>query len=478
MSIGGFNPLGAVAGTAIGVGVGGAVSPVIAPLVQDLVNEAWGRHPSRPLAASLVAQLVAEGLLPGTDGAGEASRSGYDGARFASMVEAAREGPQIGNALEGIRRGLLDATSFDRALRQAGMRPEWFPFLRALSARLLSSDELANMVVRGVLTHAEAQHRASLLGLDANSFGFLVQVTGNPPGNMEALDLWNRGEIAEADVDRALRQSNLKPEWFANFKALRYFIPSVADLVRFAVREVFTPDIRRQYGLDDEFPADFEREGAKRGLSPEWARAYWAAHWELPSIEQAFRMLHRRLIGFPDLNTLLRTKDVMPYWRERLTQIAYLVPGRVDLRRMFRAGVISEAQVYDGYLDLGYAPDTARTLTDFAISEKQDAATRGSLLPMYRRRVVAAAHREYTSRQITEAEARSALGQIGIPAATIADLFPLWDLERGLKRRELTEADIRAAFKKDQYTEAEALAELGERGMSSADATKYLRSVK
>lgn len=476
MALGGFNPLGAVGGTAIGVGVGSAIAGGISPLVQDLVNLAWETHPERPLSASLAAQLVAEGLLAGDDGAAEAARTGFDSTRFARMVEAARDGPSVGNAVELLRRGVFDAGDFARALRQAGMRPEWDPFLTRLTAHVISVDELANMVVRGHLALADGAQRAEAVGVTPAQFELYVANTGNPPGNDEALDLWNRGVLDEADVDRALAQSNLKPEWFEAFKERRYFIPTVADLVRFAVREVFTPAIRAQYGLDDEFPSDFEREGLKRGLSPEWARAYWAAHWELPSIEQGYRMLHRSVIDAGELDVLLRTKDVMPYWRERLTEIAYLVPGRVDLRRMFRADVIDEAAVERGYLDLGYAPDAARTLTDFAVDEKENAAAGGNLPARYRRSLIARLYRLYLMQDATEAQARDLMGRVGIRAQTIDDVLELWTLERSIVRAELTPAQIKSAWKKGRLTEAEALAELDERGYSQTDATDFLNS--
>jgi hypothetical protein len=468
--------LGAVGGAAVGFGVGHGVSPAIRPVVQDLANEAWQAHTVRPLDAGLAAQLVAEGFWTLEQGAGEASMQGYNGERFSGLVRDASRGPTIEQALEGARRGLLETGELTSALEQAGVRPEWRGFIRQLTARVLSAEQAATMVIRGVLTDSEGAEIGRRNGYDADTFAALVRVTGNPPGPMDLLDLWNRGEIAEADVERGLRQSNLKPEWFETFKALRYFIPSVSDLVRFAVREVFTPSIRSEYGLDDDFPADFEREGAKRGLSGVWARAYWAAHWELPSIEQGYRMLHRGEITEAQLDTLLRTKDVMPYWRERLKAIAHLVPGRVDLRRMFRAGTIDRSGVLEGYKRLGYTPEDAELLTTFAEDEARDAATRGSLVPAYRRRVVAAAAREYVARQLSEAEARSAMSAIGIPARTQDQLVPLWNLERDLLRRELTIPEIVKAHKNELLTEPEALAELIERGLSEGDAQTRLQS--
>jgi hypothetical protein len=52
----------------------------------------------------------------------------------------------------------------------------------------------------------------------------------------------------------------------------------------------------------------------------------------------------------------------------------------------------------------------------------------------------------------------------------------MWQRERELIRTELTQAQIRKAFYKGVYTEAEAMAELIERGMTDDDARTLLQS--
>ncbi|GAH07016.1 unnamed protein product, partial [marine sediment metagenome] len=73
----------------------------------------------------------------------------------------------------------------------------------------------------------------------------------------------------------------------------------------------------------EDYPKPLETWAAKKGLSKEWSQRYWAAHWSLPSASQGFEMLHRGIINQSDLNMLLRALDVMPFWREKLTGIAY-----------------------------------------------------------------------------------------------------------------------------------------------------------
>jgi len=57
----------------------------------------------------------------------------------------------------------------------------------------------------------------------------------------------------------------------------------------------------------------------------------------------------------------------MPYWRDKLIQIAYTPYTRVDVRRMYQVGVLSKDDVYRAYRDLGYDEEKARNMTEFTV---------------------------------------------------------------------------------------------------------------
>lgn len=170
------------------------------------------------------------------------------------------------------------------------------------------------------------------------------------------------------------------------------YLPSVSDLIRFSVRDVYTPETIKKYGMDKEFPEKFVEDASKQGISKETARKYWIAHWELPSIGAVYEMLHRLPADKPrkrfkeyeemglsyenlvtDVDTvkdLIRRQDIEPYWRERLVALSYQPITRIDVRRMYRMGVFDEEDVYWAYRDLGYTPENARKLTEFVKKEK------------------------------------------------------------------------------------------------------------
>ncbi|KKL26764.1 hypothetical protein LCGC14_2392040, partial [marine sediment metagenome] len=94
---------------------------------------------------------------------------------------------------------------------------------------------------------------------------------------------------------------------------------------------------------------------------------YWAAHWALPSIQMGFEMVHRGVIGTEDLNLLLRAQDIMPFWRDKLTQISFSPLTRVDIRRMHKVGVLTEDDVNRAYHDIGYSDLNSERLTEFTL---------------------------------------------------------------------------------------------------------------
>jgi len=163
-------------------------------------------------------------------------------------------------------------------------------------------------------------------------------------------------------------------------------IPSVPDLLRMAVREAFDPTIVKEYGLDQDthkIPYEWLE---KLGFSEKWANYFWYAHWELPSVMMGYEMLHRGIINEKELDTLMRSLDIMPNWIPKLMDISYSPYTRVDLRRMHKLGVIDETGLHRGHLDLGYNEEKASQLDKFVLglnTEEDRDATKADIQTAY-----------------------------------------------------------------------------------------------
>ncbi|KKM05612.1 hypothetical protein LCGC14_1752350, partial [marine sediment metagenome] len=191
--------------------------------------------------------------------------------------------------------------------------------------------------------------------------------------------LVNRGAITEPDALQELQEQGLLLSDANMLLALRRVLPGPSDIVRFAVREAFDPAIVTRFGLDADFPEGAVPLAERVGLSREDFLFNWRAHWELPSATQAFEMLHRDVIGPEDLDLLLRTQDVMPFWRDKVVAIAFTPFTRIDIRRFFRTNVFGPrdspeaiAQVIRAYKDIGYDDEKAGIQAQFVEAEDLD----------------------------------------------------------------------------------------------------------
>jgi hypothetical protein len=333
---------------------------------------------------------------------------------------------------------------FDRyldAVVRPGLYASVIPQLDQLySARyqsvILRPGEAVDAFFRGKLPPSDLASELAKQGYNEARQQMLVAVNRELLAERDLSVAFLRGEISEADLGAKLRARGYEEEDIATLKKLYWLIPGSTDLIRMAVREVFTPEIVERFGQMEDFPEVFATWAAKVGLSEEWAKNYWAAHWDLPSATQGFEMLHRGEITYEELQMLLRALDVMPFWRDKLIKIAYTPFTRVDVRRMHKAGVLDEAGVKQAYTDIGYDDEKATKMTEFVLAynatTQEDPETeeiqwtRAEVLDAYKRGMN------------TEEETRSLLGALDISPERIDYYVRRYEVEK--------DKDLKAAY--------------------------------
>lgn len=219
-------------------------------------------------------------------------------------------------------------------------------------------------------------------GLKAKMF----ELSRNPPTTGEIIaGLW-RGVYSEAQFKEIMRRTGRDDKDIELYLELSKNIPPLSDQIRFLVRDAFNEDASRRYGYDEDFPPEINQFFEKQGYSADWAKRYWRSHWDLPSPTQAYEMLHRGLIDRNDLLTLLKIADYPPFWREKLEKISYNVLTRVDVRRLLQSGLIDQGKALETYKAMGYTPEDAQLLTEFAvrgISQDERDLTKTDVLNLY-----------------------------------------------------------------------------------------------
>jgi hypothetical protein len=231
------------------------------------------------------------------------------------------------------------------------------------------------------------------LGLDDTLISGYRALSHQKLSPIEYVQAWRRGLLTVEGLTDRLLQLGYERESIDNIISISQVIPQPNDLIFMAVKEAFNDDFIARYKTDEGLPPELVEWSAKQGLSEEWARRYWIAHWQLPSPSQVFEMLHRLRPGKSDNPILpddvaayLKAADYSPAWRDRLTEISYSPFTRVDVRRMFKTGVLDEGQVKEAYLDLGYNEERAQALTQFTIAyeaEEETGIVRGTVLSAY-----------------------------------------------------------------------------------------------
>jgi hypothetical protein len=294
-------------------------------------------------------------------------RYGFSDFLMEPMRQSIKEKLTLGDIAEAVRRGLLDYNEGAQYAKTAGFDEREWDIAFKLSQRLLTLAELVRATLLGVISYDDAKRRAGELGISEQDFDIALYSSRQLLTVGEYINGWLRGTIDDQYLDQQFAAMGISETDRQILKELAFFIPPPSDLIRMAVREVFTPEVAERFGQFQDFPEVFKEWAARQGISEFWARAYWAAHWDLPSITQGFEMFHREVITREELELLLRAQDVMPFWRDKLLQISYNPVTRVDILRMYQLGVIDRDEVERRFRHLGYSPEDARVLTEYTI---------------------------------------------------------------------------------------------------------------
>lgn len=262
-------------------------------------------------------------------------------------------------------RGKITEPLFEQGLRDLALDNFDIQMLKGLIYRVPEITDSVTAFFRGSITEIKLKEIAEQNGVPQEFLDIIIAANRKLLEIMDIRAVYYRAGKGDDWLDKALSMQGYSPETISEIKEILPYFPAVPDLIRFAVREVYTPDIVSKYGQLEDLPPKFLEEAKKAGLPAEQAKNFWAAHWELPSVLMGYEMFHRDVISEDDLKTLMRTLDIMPYWRDKLIQISYNPLTRVDVRRMYGLGVLNEEEVFKSYKAIGYNDDNARKMTEF-----------------------------------------------------------------------------------------------------------------
>ncbi len=310
------------------------------------------------------------------------------------------------------------------------------------------------------------------LGIPEEILSELPQVLIPTVPEGDLITLWLRNEITDSELDTEFGARGWTDDRIEKLKTVRQLIPGVTDLIQMAVREAFTPETVKAFEYDLDFPEEVVPFAEAQGMAREWVERYWYAHWQIPGTSAGYQMMHRLRPGttenpfdIDDLELMLKTADIPPFFRKRLIEISFATFTRVDVRRMYKAGVLDENQVYEAYLDIGYDTEKARALADFAIL---DAGTDDRELT---RSLITAGYERGT---IPESEALNLLVGIGFTRDRADFIIAIENADIAKKKVDDELDRVAFLYKEGELDEPGVYAELGHLNLPSEQVANYI----
>ena len=207
----------------------------------------------------------------------------------------------------------------------------------------------------------------------------------------DCLEAWRRGLIDEKRLTDELRSQGISTPNIPLLKELGQFWPSAGDLVTFGRRDIFDPAVVKFFGYKDNLPAIPKQYLKGAGLTEEMWEFFWMAHWRDIEFGMATEMLHRQEIDDKEYDLMLRAANYPPAIVDKLKAIAYQPLTRVDVRRMYRLGVMDESGLLKAYRDLGYSLENAQLMVEFTKkyeSGEDKGITRSAVQAAYKKGII------------------------------------------------------------------------------------------
>jgi hypothetical protein len=390
--------------------------------------------------------------------------------------------------------------------------------------RIPSEAEVVSLYLSGEINEQTMRCLVRANGSYDTWYDLIANANRTKLTNDQIIQLYRREIIPGDFADKLMRGNGVINQNEANmiYRASEA-MPSVSDIVRFMVRDADDDTVAGKYGTDAALDSKYGRQlklwAKGQGITDEVMKYYWRSHWEIPSNTALFEMLHRLrpnktgqgltggvTVSPSDIKDALVVNDVLPYWADRLIEISYKPLTRTDAQRAYFIDALSENELTDAYLDLGYNDSNAAKLVRFTnqLKAKRKQSTGGtekasSILKYYKNWLIGdtearqrlknsglsetaavealqiAGNQRKNDSQLAcirgvkskykrfiygDSEARQDLIAIGVALENIDNLVSQWNCERGNKPKELSAAQVCKAYKQELIDEMEYLRRL------------------
>jgi hypothetical protein len=344
-------------------------------------------------------------------------------------------------------------------IADAALAPLAFAVARLTRNAVLNPDQVITAEMRGLIDPAWAQLTMESHAFEDQDIKTLRELYKVILPSEVVGPVYLRDKAKFAKFWNELPKLGLSKEQIEVLEEALYRIPGVQDIIRYVVKEAYNEEIYKAFGQDQEYPAIAEADAIKAGVRPDMLRKEWISHWDLPSVGNGFEMLHRRLITANQLELLLKARDIMPFWRDKLTAMSWSLPTRIEVRMMAQLGLVDKPFIMKILEADGLAEEYRSTVADMNI-------VRGIRTDLQTR---------YTKKWINSDEVRAEIQRSGL-SPEIGERLYQWIVtnvkpERTTIEKDLTAAEIIKGVKKGVITWDDGIARLIALGYDEEEAT-------
>lgn len=350
----------------------------------------------------------------------EAAGGGTDEERLRVMVGSIGLPMSTQQAASAFFRGIIAQGDFNRSILEGDVRPEWAPFILEQARAILSPDEWAELNLRGFATKAQFYAGTALHGMSQADSDNLFDVKGRPLAVHQITTGLARGGVYDgptaaipAEYMAAIRESNIRPEYYNLAYANRYTLPSAFVLKSLATSNDLTQAQSEQLLLEIGWPPDLAL-----SVSTVWAGG--------------------------SATTAAQKKQTLSH-----------------LTAEYLSGALTRAALTTALMALGYTAQQASDEIDLA----EFTATKA-----VRTKATTAIGKRYIALQLTQAQAEADMLALGWPQGAVDKYVAGWNAERDDEGTTLTKAQVVKAAKLGTLSQADALARLEVLGVAAADA--------
>lgn len=163
--------------------------------------------------------------------------------------------------------------------------------------------------------------------------------------------------------------------------------PGLGEMLHMMIRDADNDKVKQTFDFDvrfeDKFGPTIKLWCEQQGIQEDVVRMAYRSHWDIPSKTELFefwRRLRNLPVGTPgritedELRAALTHNNILPHWFDSYMLTLYNPISRIDIRRGYTIGAISDDQAKNAFQQIGYSDDNIDLLMKFLVRLKEAAA--------------------------------------------------------------------------------------------------------